>query len=124
MTTTPRDGVREVAIHFPNLYHAKTRTMRLTFDLPSGKPRSDSLIRVGQAHTAFDAWAWGDPGLGDVRIVLPPKFIAEVETVPGDRRGTARLRRPSDGRTVYAVKHLDEPDRLVLARSRHPTAMP
>ncbi|HEX6869129.1 MAG TPA: hypothetical protein VF119_10015, partial [Candidatus Limnocylindrales bacterium] len=63
---------------------------------------------VGRAHTAFAAWAWGDPGLGDVRIVLPPRFIADVETVPGDAE--AQLASSSvDGRTVYSVKHLANP---------------
>ena len=41
----------------------------------------------------FKVWAWGDAGLGDVRIVLPPHFIADVETVPRDADGRSPRRR-------------------------------
>ena len=99
---------REISVDYPNLYHGKSRKIRLTYDLPSGKPRSDSPIRVGLSHAAFTAWAWGDPGLGDVRIIMPPDFIATVGTSPTD--ASAQLVASSvDGRTEYTVKHLDDP---------------
>lgn len=108
VTTATRKSFRDITIHYPNLYHGKTRTMRLTFDLPSGKPRSDSPFRVGKAHTAFFAWAFGDPGLGAVRIVMPPDFQADIETVPDD--DDAQLTSASvNGRRVYSVKDLADP---------------
>jgi hypothetical protein len=108
VTTTRRKAFLGVEVAFPNLYHGKTRTIRQTFDLPSGKPRSDSLIRVGKAYASFTAWAWGDPGRGDVRIVLPPDFIADIQTTPADP--DAQLTRTSvDGHPVYTVKGLDDP---------------
>ncbi len=108
VTTEGHATFRAVTVHFPNLYHDTTRKIRVTWDLPSGKPRSESPIRVGRAHTAFTAWAWGDPGLGDVRIVMPPHFIAKVQTVPAD--ADAQLATSSvDGRTVYTVKHIGDP---------------
>ena len=109
-TTRTRKAFRERRrSHYPNLYHGKTRTIRLTFDLPSGKPRSDSPIRVGQAYAAFTAWAWGDPGLGDVRIVMPPDFSADIQTRPDRCRRPADARPRWTGTPVYTVKDLADP---------------
>jgi hypothetical protein len=108
VSTEKKDTFRRVTTHFPNLYHGKTRSIRQTFDLPSGKPRSDSPIRVGQAYAAFEAWAWGDDGLGDVRIVMPPDFTADITTVPDG--ADAQLERVSVGNhTEYVVTDLADP---------------
>ena len=99
---------RQLTIDYPNLYHGKTRTIRLTYDLPSGKPRSDSPIRIGLSHTAFTAWAWGDPGLGSVRIIMPPDFRGTVQTSPTD--ASAQLVASSHGgHTEYVISNLADP---------------
>jgi hypothetical protein len=108
VTTAKRDEFRRVTIHIPKLYHGKTRTIRQTFDLPSGKPRSASPIRVGKAYASFEAWAWGDPGHGDVRIVMPPGFTADITTIPTD--ADAQLTATTVGdHTEYVVKDLADP---------------
>ena len=58
-----RQGYRLATILFrENLYYGETARIRLTFDLPGGKPRSESDIRVGSAFATFTAWAFGDRG--------------------------------------------------------------
>jgi hypothetical protein len=103
-----RNGFRAVSIAIPDLYYQQTRDVRLTFDLPSGEPRSSSPIRVGQAHADFVAWAWGDAGLGDVRIVVPGRFEAVVQTLPS---GVSEpIDQPTtSGRLEYVADRIDSP---------------
>ena len=82
LTSKTHDGFQVVTVKTPNIYYHQTRKARLTFDLRSGKPRSASAVRVGRAHADFTAWAWGDPGLGEVHIVLPPDFTGDVQAIP------------------------------------------
>ena len=79
LATTVRDRgrYREVVVRIPQLFYRQTRTMRVEFTLPGGKPRSSSDTRVGRAFTTFTAWAWGDARRGTVRIVLPKGFDAD-----------------------------------------------
>ena len=53
-------------------------------------------------HAAFTAWAWGDPGLADIRIVLPPKFSGEVRALPTDTPDQLTST-TKDGRLSYAA---------------------
>ena len=92
LTSVARDDFTEVTIGIPNLYHDQTRKIRLTFDLPGAQPRSANPIRVGRAHAEFSAWAWGDPGRADVRIVLPASFRATSRS--GRTRRSIRSSRP------------------------------
>jgi hypothetical protein len=69
-----RTRYREVTVRMPRLFYRGSRAIRVDFDLPSGKPRSNSDTRVGPAFTTFTAWAWGDDGRGTVRIILPRGF--------------------------------------------------
>jgi hypothetical protein len=73
-TVDPRTDFAAVTVRFPDLFHGASRTVRVDFTLPGGKPRSSSDIRVGSAFTTFTAWAWGDDGRSTVRIVLPRGF--------------------------------------------------
>lgn len=59
-------GLRE------NLFFRQQATLRVTFELPGGKPRSESDVRVGRAFATFLAWAFGDSGT--VRIEVPRPF--------------------------------------------------
>lgn len=109
ITTRPRDGYRQVVVHTPRLLYHQTYTTQLRFDLPGGKPRSDSPFRIGRAHAAFTAWAYGDAGRADVRIVLPSSFDADVhgwpDEVANQPRSTTR-----GGLRTFAVDDLDDPD--------------
>ena len=105
-TSDAHQTFRQITIAYPNLYHGISRKIRLTFDLPSGKPRSESPIRIGLSHAAFTAWAWGDPGLGDVRIIMPPGF----ETTSLGTDPTGKLVESSrSGHTEYTASDLDDP---------------
>jgi hypothetical protein len=70
-----RDGFRAVTVRFPGLFYRASRSIRVEFTLPGGKPRTSSDIRVGSAFTTFTAWAWGDAGRSTVRISLPKGFV-------------------------------------------------
>jgi hypothetical protein len=76
VTTKAHDRFRDVVVRTPGCSTTRPRR-HITFDLPGGKPRSASPVRVGRAYAAFTVWAWVT-GLADVRIVLPPKFSGDV----------------------------------------------
>jgi len=103
-----RSGFRAVTITIPDLFYKQSREVRLTFDLPSGKPRSASPIRVGQAHADFVAWAFGGPRRADVRIIVPNRFEADVQTLPAgtpDPITSVAV----DGRVQYVADDIRDP---------------
>ncbi len=72
-----REGYRLVTVLFgERLYFGETERLRLSFELPAGKPRSPSDVRVGPAFATFTAWAFGDAGR--VRIEIPSGFRVET----------------------------------------------
>ncbi|HET9615521.1 MAG TPA: hypothetical protein VFP22_11975 [Candidatus Limnocylindrales bacterium] len=73
VTTKPLDGYTQVDVRFASgVFFNQTALVRVTFQLPGGKPRSSSEVRVGPAFATFVAWAFGDSG--SVRIVVPSDF--------------------------------------------------
>jgi hypothetical protein len=73
VTTKALDGYLQVEVRFATgLFFNQTAHVRVTFQLPGGKPRSSSEVRVGPAFATFVAWAFGDTG--SVRIVVPSEF--------------------------------------------------
>ncbi len=77
VTSTKHKTYRLLTILFrSNLYFGQTAKVRLTFDLPTGAPRSASDVRVGAAFASFLAWAFGDHG--SVRIEVPAGFDVNV----------------------------------------------
>ena len=109
VTTKAHDRFRDVVVRTPRLLYHQTQTTHITFDLPGGKPRSASPVRVGRAYAAFTVWAWGDPGLADVRIVLPPKFSGDVRALPADTRDQLTST-SKDGRLTYAADDIADPE--------------
>ncbi len=119
-----RNGYRLVTILFrENLYYGETARIRLTFDLPGGKPRSESDIRVGSAFATFTAWAFGDRG--SVRVEVPRAFRVEIAGADMERQEdskglqvwTATTVRPLDWYALITATN-DEAltrDRLALA---------
>ncbi len=81
--TTEEDGSGILAtVHLPDrLLYGQERTVRVTFDLVGGDPRSDEFQRVNDAYAWFVAWAYGDPGRSSVRVIIPPG--SEVEWLGG-----------------------------------------
>ena len=104
-TREAKDGYDLVTIRLrSNLFYRQSVTFMLRYDLPSGAPRSDSNIRVGQAFIGLYIYAWGDPGRGSVRVELPAGFSPEML---GDA-----LDESSDGGTVVlSTSEIAEPDR-------------
>ena len=71
--TDARNGSVQLALTFrAKLHFGQTARVRVTYDLPGGKPRSKSDIRVGAAFATFYAWVNGDRA--SIRIVLPDTF--------------------------------------------------
>jgi len=110
VSTRSSDGYRQIEIKTPRLLFRQTNKTRITFDLPSGEPRSTSPIRVGRAHVAFTAWVWGDPGLADVRIVMPRQFTGDVQAWPEDTKDPL-FSTSKDGQLTYAADDIDDPNR-------------
>ena len=103
VTTAGRDGYRLVTVLFrDDIYYKETAKVRLTFDLPAGKPRSASDVRVGTAFATFVAWAFGDRGT--VRVEVPKGFTVTAsgsELTPSTGSGgqqvlTAKTAAPLD----------------------------
>jgi hypothetical protein len=77
VTSAVRHGYRLVTVLFRrDIYYKETAKVRLTFDLPAGKPRSASEVRVGTAFASFVAWAYGDKGT--VRVEVPKGFTVDA----------------------------------------------
>jgi hypothetical protein len=94
-TVKPGDGYAILEVHFKDgLFYQQSTTVRITFDLPGGLPRSKSDIRVGTAFATFIAWAFGDSG--SVRIVVPADF--DVATT-----GSFLIRSTSGGSIVFSA---------------------
>ncbi len=77
VTADRREAYRLVTILFrTNIFFQQQARVRLTFDLPAGKPRSSSDVRVGPAFASFLAWAFGDTGT--VRVDIPRAFKVDL----------------------------------------------
>jgi hypothetical protein len=93
---------RLLTVRIPNLNFRQTRSIRIEYDLPSGKPRSSGDIRVGAAFTTFTAWAWGDPGRSTVRVVMPKGFTDKGY-------GETLMVAEEDGRIVMSSGTIKDP---------------
>src|SRR6478609_11123286 len=77
VTTARRTGFRLVTVFLRNpIFYGERAKVRLQFDLPAGKPRSSSDVRVGPAFASFLAWAFGDAG--SVRVDVPAAFEVDI----------------------------------------------
>ena len=110
VSTKSSDGYRDIEVRTPRLLFRQTNKTRITFDLPSGAPRSASPVRVGRAHVAFTAWVWGDPGLADIRIVMPRQFTGDVHAWPEGTKD-ALFSTSKDGQLTYSANDIDDPSR-------------
>jgi hypothetical protein len=80
-TTAARNGyIQMVATLRAKLYFGQSAQVRVTYDLPGGKPRSKSDIRVGAAFATFYAWVNGDQA--SIRILLPDTFEPTLTGAP------------------------------------------
>jgi hypothetical protein len=86
---TRRDGFKLVRVPFRDaLYFGDRASVRLSFVLPAGKPRSASGVRIGEAFVSFPVWAYGDRG--SVKVVVPPAYTVTTRGRPLEQRASAR----------------------------------
>ena len=117
-----RDGYRLVAVLFRSgLFFGQQADVRLAFDLPAGKPRSASDVRVGPAFASFLAWSFGDSGT--IRIDVPKAFDVDISGSELAKSTTAK-RHPG------VPRRDEQPDLMVRLGQRpqrrraHPRAAP
>ncbi len=91
----PADGYAVLDVRFrSSLFFNQSAKVRVTYDLPSGAPRSASDIRVGSAFLTFVAWAFGDRG--SVKVEVPSSFDAEAT-------GSDATKTTSGGTTTFSA---------------------
>ena len=69
----PGAAYRAVTVTFPQLFYGETRTVRLTYTLRGGKPRSETATRTLRAFASFCAIANGED-TGTVTVRVPKGF--------------------------------------------------
>ncbi len=92
-------------VGFPRILNGQTASVRVTYALPGGKPRSGSLIRAGRAYAFFCGFG-NAVDSGSVRFVLPEGFIAETI-------GATLSTTVSGSRTILSSGTLREPYKFV-----------
>lgn len=97
-----------------SLYFQQSTTLRLTYELPAGTPRSASDIRVSRAFATFPAWAFGDTG--SVRIEVPRPYAVEVS---GDEMAQAI----TGGATILTASTSDPPAWYASINARNDDAL-
>jgi hypothetical protein len=107
--TAPGDGYLRVEVRFrQSLFLNDTANVRVTFELPGGKPRSSSAVRAGPAFATFVAWSFGDRGT--VRIQIPGDF--ETSSV-----GSDVVRSVTPSATVLSATVSDVPSWYVVVNA-------
>jgi len=101
-TIRDEGGFRVVRVSFAPVYYGQTRVVRVTYEIPGAKPRSDDPTRAGKAFASFCIVAQGADG-GSTRAILPAAY--EVTQAGGDdlREST------TGGRTVLESGNLANP---------------
>ncbi len=84
------------------------------FELPGGKPRSASDVRVGAAFATFLAWSFGDSGT--VRIEIPRPFEVSAS-------GAEMARAVTDDATVLTATAADALSWYAWVNARNDAAL-
>lgn len=88
----------------PVLLYPETQQLQVSYELPSLPPRSEGWTRVSPAYASFPIYPVGDPGLGDVEIVVPREYD-HVE-IGGRPMESTR----SDDQLVYTATEIADPE--------------
>ena len=89
---TPGAAYRGVTITFPELYVGKTRTIKLTYSVKGGEPRSPTSTRTMRAFASFCAIANGiDQGTVSVRLPKGFAVSASGEKLKARVEGKERI---------------------------------
>ncbi len=87
----------------PDLQYQDTQTVRLSYDIPPMAARTVGISRLNPAFATFPVFAFGDPGLASVEVVVPERF--DVELIGSDLDRTKR-----DDQQVFAAAGITDPD--------------
>ena len=99
------DFLSVATVRYPSTFYRQTRSVTLTYDIPSGAPRSENRTRAGMAYASFCAFP-GGAYIGDlqsVRIVIPGRY--DVERLDGE----TLTRSSSGGSTILASEEAATP---------------
>ena len=98
----------EYRIYFqPVLYYNKTRKIHITYQIPTGAPRSDSWFRISPAYLDFCVIGTGLDG-GETRIEVPFSYTMSVDSEENGRLGST-----IDGDTrIYTTGTHDDASRF------------
>jgi hypothetical protein len=109
---------RVLTIALPRrIFYRGEQAIVVSFHLPGGEPRSESMVRANPAYAAFAAWAWGDPDLSSVTIRIPTAFETDYA---GDRLRTT----DEEGFNVWYEDSVSDPDEWgVFFTARDDTAL-
>lgn len=72
-------AMRNIRVNSARLWYGQTRTIKLRYTLPAGKPRSASEVRINPAFFSFCGLGYGRTG-GTVRVVIPMEYAVTSPT--------------------------------------------
>lgn len=87
----------------PVLYYGKTRKLQITYQIPSGAPRSTSWFRISPAYLDFCVIGTGLDG-GETRVKVP---VSYAMTVDAQENGRLNYTIDGDTRTYSTGTHDD-----------------
>jgi hypothetical protein len=100
-----------------NIFFGQSSELSVAYDLIGDAPRSDSDVRINPAYASFPAYGVGDPGLTNVRIVIPDFY--ETETLGSDVE-----RSLGSGFVIYSADAIENPlDFGVFVSARNDAAL-
>ena len=96
-------GFAQYQLFFSPINAGQARHLVITYHVPGGAPRSDSLTRLGQAFVSFCVVSNGIDE-GTARLVVPSGYELEVDAHNGEFEASTRA-----GVTTYQTPTLEEP---------------
>ena len=127
----PGAAYRAVTVTFPKLYFGESRTVKLTYTVKGGKPRSPTATRTMRAFASFCAIANGTDS-STVTVRLPKGFSVDTQRREAQGEGRGQGARPlerkdHEPRGLVRLLHRHQPGRLQdghARRARRPRDQP
>jgi hypothetical protein len=89
----PGDGYTPFDVKYPRIFNGQTRTIKVSYTLKGGAPRSESTTRVNGGYVNF--WAISQPvaDQATLKVVLPSSFDADTwgDKVKSSKSGSKRV---------------------------------
>jgi hypothetical protein len=95
------NGFQSYRVHFSNIFNGQTRTLKATYILPGGKPRSNVDTRIGMAYANFCAITQPTDA-ASLRVIVPQGF--ELES-----RGGSLKEVTSGERLIFSSGRVKDP---------------